>query len=75
MPRNDSEFNQMLVTLYGGGLISKETGIEKNTISTPDEKMRLQRELEESIKNENRPLEQAEGTGSNNNTTNHNKTE
>ena len=75
MPRNDSEFNQMLVTLSGGGLISKETGIEKNTISTPDEKMRLQRELEESIKNGNRPLEQSEGTGSNNNTTNHNNAE
>lgn len=49
MPRNDSEYNQMLVTLAGAGLISKETGTEKNTISSPDEKIRLQREFEESI--------------------------
>ena len=49
MPRNDSEYNQMLVTLTGAGLISKETGVEKNTASTPDEKMRLQREIADSI--------------------------
>lgn len=49
MPRNDSEYNQMLVSLAGSGLISKETGIEKNTMSNPDEKMRLQREIEDSI--------------------------
>lgn len=49
MPRNDSEYNQMLTTLAGAGLISKETGIEKNTASTPDEKMRLQREFEDSL--------------------------
>jgi hypothetical protein len=49
MPRNESEYNQTLVTLAGAGLISKETGIEKNTISNPDEKMRVQREFEDSI--------------------------
>lgn len=49
MPRNDNEYNQMLIQLSGAGLISKETGTEKNTISSPDEKMRLQREAEQDI--------------------------
>ena len=44
-----SQRDQTLVTLAGAGLISKETGIEKNTISNPDEKMRVQREFEDSI--------------------------
>lgn len=46
-PKNDTEFNQMLVTLKGSGLISAETGIEMNTISKPDEKFRVKREAEE----------------------------
>ena len=49
MPRNDNEFNQMLIQLAGAGLISKETGTEKNTISTPDEQMRLQKEFNDSL--------------------------
>ena len=32
----------MLCTLRGAGLISTKTGIEKNTVSTPDEEVRLQ---------------------------------
>lgn len=43
-PFDENSYNQMLCTLKGSGLISTKTGIEKNTISTPDEEVRLQRE-------------------------------
>lgn len=46
-PRSESDYNTMLATLKGAGLISEETGIEKNTESTPDEKMRRQKEKQE----------------------------
>lgn len=46
-PRNDTEYNNMLISLKGAGLISEETGIEKNTESSPDEKMRRAKEVEE----------------------------
>lgn len=49
-PQNDSEYNQMLIQLAGAELISKETGIEKNTESSPDEKLRVQREHEQMLK-------------------------
>jgi len=45
-PFNDAEFNQMLATLKGAGLISQETGIEVNTISKPDELARVKAEEE-----------------------------
>lgn len=44
-PRNNYEYNQMLTQLSGAGLISKKTGIEKNTESTPDEEIRIATEL------------------------------
>ena len=40
-PLNEYEFNQMLTILTGAGIISKETGIELNTVSKPDEKARV----------------------------------
>lgn len=43
-PMNDYEYNQMLTILTGAGILSKETGIQKNTESTPDEKMRIEKE-------------------------------
>ena len=43
-PRNDYEYNQMLTILTGAGLLSKETGIQKNTESAPDELARKERE-------------------------------
>lgn len=46
-PQNDSEYNSMLIQLKGAGLISEETGIEKNTESSPDEKLRRKKEKEE----------------------------
>ena len=45
-PFDENSYNQMLCTLKGSGLISTKTGIEKNTISTPDEEVRLQKENE-----------------------------
>ena len=44
-PFDEFTYNQMLCTLKAAGLISTKTGIEKNTVSTPDEEMRLSDEL------------------------------
>ena len=41
-PFDESTWNQMLCTLRGAGLISTKTGVEKNTVSAPDEEVRLQ---------------------------------
>lgn len=46
-PRNEYEYNQMLTILTGAGILSKESGIELNTASKPDEKARVMREEEE----------------------------
>lgn len=48
-PRNEYEFNQMLTILTGAGILSKESGIELNTVSKPDEKARIAREVEQNI--------------------------
>ena len=48
-PLNDYEFNQMVTMLYGAGVISKETAVEMNTMSKPDEKARITKEQEETI--------------------------
>lgn len=46
MPQNESDYNAMLIQLKGAGLISEETGIERNTESSPDEKLRRRKERE-----------------------------
>ena len=46
----------MLATLKGAGLISAKTGIEKNTVSAPDELARVEKELEEARKQEEEKL-------------------
>lgn len=46
-PFNESEYNQMLTTLKGAGIISKKTAVESNTVSAPDELARIHKELEE----------------------------
>lgn len=46
-PKNEYEYNQMLTILTGAGILSKESGIELNTASKPDEKARVAREIEE----------------------------
>ena len=58
-PFNETEFNQMITTLRGSGVISMETAIEVNTISKPDEKQRIKKETEEA---ERKALEQQEAT-------------
>ena len=46
-PFNEYEYNQMIATLKGANIISQETAIEVNTISKPDEKLRVRKEVEE----------------------------
>lgn len=59
-PMNDYEYNQMLTILTGAGILSKETGIEKNTESSPDELMRIEKEhqaqIDEQIASQQRQL-------------------
>lgn len=58
-PFNEAEYNQMVATLRGAEIISQETAIEVNTISKPDEKLRVRKETEEA---EQKALEQQEAT-------------
>ena len=48
-PRSETEYNNMLIALKGSGGISEDTLIEKNTESSPDEKVRRQKEKEEAL--------------------------
>lgn len=43
-PFNEHEYNQMLMEMKNSGIISTKTAIEKNTVSTPDEELRLENE-------------------------------
>lgn len=45
-PFNETEYNNMLVSMRGAGIISQKTAVEKNTVSLPDEEMRLAQEAE-----------------------------
>lgn len=58
-PFDESVWNQMLCTLKGSGLISIKTGVEKNTVSAPDEEVRLANEQAEA---DERAAKQAEQT-------------
>lgn len=57
-PFNETEYNQMLCTLKGAGILSKKTAIEKNTASQPDEEQRIATEEEEARKLSEKRLEQ-----------------
>ena len=46
-PFNEYEFNQMLTTLTGAGILSRESGTELNTVAMPDEKSRVKKQVEE----------------------------
>lgn len=59
-PRSDSEYNQMLSTMVGAGILSTKTGIEKNTEAAPDEELRVSAEADAAASEE----------GTNNNNTN-----
>ena len=49
-PFNEMEQNSMIQMLVGAGILSKQTGIEINTLSKPDEKMRISKEEEDAEK-------------------------
>jgi hypothetical protein len=49
-PKSEEGHNQMVATMVGAGILSKQTGVEKNTLSTPDELARIKRETEEAQK-------------------------
>lgn len=66
-PFNEYEYNQMIATLKGAGVISTETAIEVNTISKPDEKLRVKKETEEA---ERKALEIAQQTAKDNSNNN-----
>ena len=63
-PFNEYEYNQIITILTGAGVLSKESGIELNTLSKPDEKMRLTKEVEEaerkSLENQERQLQMSQ---------------
>ena len=63
-PMNDYEYNQMLTILTGAGILSKETGIEKNTESSPDELIRVDKEhqamINEQIANQERQMKMSQ---------------
>lgn len=46
IPRNDYEYNQMITILKGANVLSRESAIELNTLSKPDEKKRVSQEDE-----------------------------
>jgi hypothetical protein len=46
-PFNEHDYNQMLMEMKNSGIISTKTAVEKNTVSAPDEDMRLQTEHEQ----------------------------
>lgn len=54
-PMNDYEYNQMITILTQNGILSKESGIELNTLSKPDEKMRIAKESESNANVEGAP--------------------
>lgn len=72
-PQNDTEYNNMLISLKGAGGISEDTLIEKNTESSPDEKVRRRKEKEEEIKMKEEEMalqygnNNSDGNNSNNN--------
>ena len=57
-PFSESEYNQMLATLKGAGLLSVRTGIELNTVSAPDEVARVTTEAEENFQTEMKHTEE-----------------
>lgn len=57
-PMNDYEYNQMLTLLTGAGILSKKTGINKNTESAPDEELRVSFEEEKAAQQQQMMMNQ-----------------
>jgi hypothetical protein len=51
-PKSEESHNAMLATMKGAGMISQQTSVEKNTISTPDEMARIKKEVQEADERE-----------------------
>ena len=65
-PLNEYEYNNMLIQLKGAGLISAETGIQKNTESTPSELAKITKESEEAFLRQQEIMAQQQQTQHNN---------
>ena len=77
-PFSESEYNQMLATLKGAGLLSTRSGIELNTASSPDEVARVDEEEERKFQTELKHTEEKkklDSKYSSGNTLTNNKTE
>lgn len=49
-PQSETEFNNMVISLLSNSAISKQTAVEKNTLSAPDEMQRLSKEADDKSK-------------------------
>lgn len=58
-PYSEAEWNQMLATMKQAGILSQETATEQNTVSRPDEVVRIKKEADETF---NKQLEQTKRT-------------
>jgi len=72
-PFDESVWNQMLCTLKGSGLISIKTGVEKNTVSAPDEEVRLDAEEQKAEEKAQKQAEQQAAIAAKNNANNNNQ--
>ena len=70
-PRSETDYNNMIIALKQSGCISEDTAIEKNTESSPDEKMRRQKEKDEELQMKEKELSLQYG-GNENSDNNHN---
>ena len=58
-PYSEESYNQMLCTMKNSGILSQETATEQNTVSRPDEVVRIKKEADETF---NKQLEQLKRT-------------
>ena len=58
-PYSEESYNQMLCTMKSAGILSQETATEQNTVSRPDEVVRIKKEADETF---NKQLEQTKRT-------------
>ena len=74
-PLNENEYNNMVAMLKGAGILSVESGIELNTLSKPDEKARVAKEMEEAERKEiaKQKIKAANNQGSVNNNNQNNQ--
>ena len=71
-PRSETDYNNMIIALKQSGCISEDTAIEKNTESSPDEKMRRQKEKDEELQMKEKELSLQYGGNDNNSDNNQN---